>query len=590
MMKLRWSPAWAVIVLSALVGIGLLGSRWMETRRPKPVHPRTAIAVLPFQNLTADSVHGSFAAGLHDELLTQLAKVAALKVIGRTSVSEYQDTAKSLREIGEELAVGSIVEGTVQVDAGRLRVVVQLLDPTTREALWGERYDRPLDDAFALQSEIARHIVDAVGARLTSAEADAISAALAGNPQAYQFYLQGLDYWRRPGLLRSNFELAQRLFERSLALDSSFAPTHAALALTHYALYDLRYDESPDRFARARRETDEAMRLAPNLPQALLVAGLVRHVARRDYPGALNQFRLGLQAAPNDAELWGALGRAHRGLGNWDSMFVAFERVRQLSPRETILLQTLGDTYHLLHRYREAIDAYRQELMLAPDLVQPRLSLAWSYVLWRGELDTLRAVLGSLPQDSEIGHGGTTLLNNRLSLALLERRGDSILSLLRTAPQLMGSDPQSVLGRSDWTIDAHLLRGDTAAAQAVNDSVGVVLDAQARAGSNDSDFHAARGHYFAQRGRKAEALREARWLEQWETQNQDAYNNLAHVRVSVLMHAGEVDSALVLVESLMLARPSLVTVHYLRLDPRWDPITQHPRFQALFTKYADHRN
>ena len=586
----RWWLAAAGGVIFVALGAGLFGSRWLGSRSVAAVHPRTAIAVLPFQNLTADPLHGYFAGGLHDELLTQLAKIAALKVIGRTSVSEYRDTAKSLREIGEELAVGSIVEGTVQVDAGRLRVVVQLLDPATREALWVERYDRPLDDAFALQSEIARHIVDAVGARLSSVEAGAISAAPSGNPQAYHFYLQGLDYQGRPGLLRQNFESAQPLFERSLALDSTFAPAHAALALTHFAMYDLGYDPSPERLARSQREADEALRRAPDLPQGHLVTGLARYYALGDYRRALDQFRLGLQQAPNDVVLWAWCGRVHRRLGNWDSVFVAFERARALNPRETTLIHSIGDTYHRLHRYREAIDAYRQELTLAPDLVQPRLSLAWSYVLWKGELDTLRAVLRSLPQHSEIGHGGGSLMGNQISLAVLERQPDSVFSLLRSAPPAQKTDSLAVLARSYQFMTAHLLRGDTAAAQAVLDTIGSILEAQARDRSTDPGYHADRGEYFARRSRKADALREVRWLEEWETRNPDEWNSLADARVRILMLAGEVDSALVLLESQMLARPSLVTVHYLRLDPQWDGITQHPRFQALFAKYADQGN
>jgi len=148
--------------------------------------------VLPFRNLSADSSHAYFAAGLHDELLTQLAKVASLRVVGRTSVRGYEETSKPLRQIGEELAVGSIVEASVQVIGNRLRVTVQLLDPVTQADLWTESYDRTLGDAFAVQSDIAQRIVTAVGATLTSAEAGAIAAAPTRNAAAYDFYLQGL--------------------------------------------------------------------------------------------------------------------------------------------------------------------------------------------------------------------------------------------------------------------------------------------------------------------------------------------------------------------------------------------------------------
>src|SRR6266487_1883273 len=148
----------------------------------KPAHARSEIAVLPFQNLSAEGPQAYFAGGLHDELLTQLAKVAALKVISRTSVMGYQGTSKLLKQIATELGVGSVVEGSVQVVGGRLRVTVQLIDAATDEDLWAERYDRTLDDAFAIQSEVAQQIVTAVGAALTIAERGNVTAAPTANP------------------------------------------------------------------------------------------------------------------------------------------------------------------------------------------------------------------------------------------------------------------------------------------------------------------------------------------------------------------------------------------------------------------------
>jgi TolB-like protein/DNA-binding SARP family transcriptional activator len=181
------------VVIAIVVGVLVL--------KPSsaPTHERTAIAVLPFQDLTADESRAYFASGLHDELLTQLFKLPALKVIGRSSVLGYVGTTKPLTEIADELGVGSIVEASVQVEGNRLRVNVQLIDAATNEQLWADRYDRTLDDAFATQSEIAEQIVTAVGATLTDAEASAIAAAPTDNAEAYRLYLQGEQYRLRPG-------------------------------------------------------------------------------------------------------------------------------------------------------------------------------------------------------------------------------------------------------------------------------------------------------------------------------------------------------------------------------------------------------
>ena len=184
--------------------------------------------MLPFRNLSEDSSYAYFAGGLHDELLTQLAKVASLRVIGRTSVLGYEETSKPLRQIGQELAVGSIVEASVQVVGNRLRVTVQLLDPATQADLWAERYDRTLDDAFAVQSDIAQQIVAAVGATLTSAEAEPLRRRPRRTPRHTNSIYKGSNTSGGRGFSARTL-VAQQLYERALALDSSFALAHAAI-------------------------------------------------------------------------------------------------------------------------------------------------------------------------------------------------------------------------------------------------------------------------------------------------------------------------------------------------------------------------
>ena len=484
----RWTP-WAAgaaaIVIGATFGLG----RLLKTRLPEPAGPRTAVAVLPFRDLSADSSYSYFAGGLHDELLTQLAKVASLRVIGRTSVRGYEETSKPLRQIGQELAVGSIVEASVQIVGNRLRVTVQLLDPVTQAELWAERYDRALDDAFAVQSDIARQIVAAVGATLTGTEAGAIVAVPTQNAEAYQFYLRGLEYQRRPGGLRENLLIAQQLHERALALDSSFALAHAASSYVHWMMYRWGHDRSATRLELAQRQADEALRLAPDLPQAHLAAGL-RYQARAihragsdkfnvrgDFRAALDQFNLALQGAPNDPELWTSIGWVHCSLGNYDRAVVAFDHARRLDPRDASLLEATGNTYSYFRRYREAVEAYRHTLALAPELIHIRLNVGWSYFNWTGKLDTLRAHLQSLPPTGDPGGDAASIGDLRLLLLLWERRPDSLLSLVPVIYPASDTTRDASLKRVDWIARAQSLRGDTAAARFYFDSVLVLVNA-----------------------------------------------------------------------------------------------------------------
>jgi TolB-like protein/DNA-binding SARP family transcriptional activator len=584
----RWIP-WATgagaaaIVLGATLGAG----RLLKSAAPEASGPRTAVAVLPFRNLSADSSYAYFAGGLHDELLTQLAKVASLRVIGRTSVFGYQETSKPLRQIGQELAVGSIVEASVQVVGNRLRVTVQLLDPVSQAELWAERYDRTLDDAFAVQSDIARQIVAAVGVTVTGTEAGAIGAVPTQNAEAYQFYLQGVEYNRRPGFLRENLLIAQQLYERALALDSSFALAHAAVAYVHAVMFKWGHDQSTSRLELAQREADEALRLAPGLPKAHLALGVLNHVraiyhaqgtyhARGTYRTALDHFNLALQRIPNEPDVWHWIGVVYRNLGIWDSTFAAFDHARSLDPRDANLLVTMGDTYNSVRRYREAIEANRQALVFAPDLIHLRLSVGWSYFHWKGELDTLRAVLQSLPGDQESW--------DRLKLLLWDRRPDSLLSLL---PGIFGATPDGSLFRVLWTAEAQSLRGDTAAARLYHDSVVVLLNVEERANPNDRWRHGLRGLALAALGRRAEALREVGWLERFDDYPGNHWGGgTGYHRAAIMARLGETTKALEEIEQ-VLARPGWFSVHELRLAPEFDPIRDDPRYLALLRKYAE---
>jgi len=576
----------AVVVV---VGAGVLLLR--PGRRAGPVQPtyeRTAIAVLPFVNLTAEGPNAYFAPGLHDELLTQLSKVAALTVISRTSVMGYAGTRTPLKQIASELGVGSVMEGSVQVVGGRLRVNVQLIDAVTDAHLWAEHYDRTLDDAFAIQSDVAQRIVAAVGAALSGAERQGLAAAPTANAEAYRLYLQGREYLTRPGVLRPNIESAQQLFERALALDPGFALAHAALSETHGRLYWWRYDPSPARAARQRQEAEAALRLAPALPQAHAAMGLAHYWGRRDYQRAMQEFRVALKGLPNDARLWAWIAGVDRRLGNWDEAVAGFEKAAQLDPRDANLFYDLGGiTYRTMRRYAEAVRAFDQALRLAPDLYAAAVQKGWTYVRWQGQLDTLRAVLSRLPTDAELGAWGTTAAQ-QLQLFLWERQTDSLLQVLMTARAIVFEGQGFFLPSALYAAWAHQLRGDRPAARAAFDSAWVLLDSVVVELPDDWRVHAARSLALAGLGRRAEALREAGWLHQSVVYREDSFEGpvLAEDRARILAQAGEADAALDEIERL-LAQPSWLSVNTLRLDPLWDPIRDHPRFRALLAQYAE---
>jgi len=582
-----------MVAVSAVLAVGgALGYATITTPGTDSVAAaRTAIAVLPFRNLSAEGPNAYFAGGLHDEILTQLYKVPALKVIGRNSVLSYGGpNTPPLRQIASELGVGSVVEGSVQVVGNRVRVSVQLMDAATDAPLWVERYDRTLDDAFALQSDIAQQIVATVGAALSTAERNALAKVPTAKAEAYLLYLQGREYDRRPGYFERNLEVAQQLFERALQLDPSFSLAHAALSGVHGHMYWLRYDMSPARLARHREEADAALRLAPDLPQAHFSKGVV-HARVVDSRASLEEYGIALQGLPNDATVWKQIAKAHRRLGNWEEYAVAFEKAVELDPRDVDLLWDVGGgTHRRMGRYADAVRWYDRALSVAPDLPAPALAKGWVYVAWQGQLDTLRSVLNDLPRKVELSEGQSRASHHARRL-LLERKPDSLLHLLAAArvPVLQSvTDFNPVPLYAAW---AHQLRGDRAAARAAFDSARMVLDSAILKFPDDWPVHQARGMALAGLGRRDEALREVRWLQECLIYRKDAFlrPGLASGAAKILAHVGETDASLDLITHLLAERPSGLSIHTLRLDPLWDPIREHPRFQALLAKYRNIR-
>ena len=575
--------AW-LTVAAAITAVGAVAIRFGQpTPEPAaPTHPRTTVAVLPFQNLSAEGPHAYFAQGLYDETLTLLAKFPAIRTISWTSLTGYLNApVPPLHLIAAELGAGSVVQASVQVVGHRLRVSVRLIDTVTGAHLWAERYDRTLDDAFAIQSDVAQQIVAVVTA-LNNPERQDIAEAPTSNPEAYRLYLQGRVYHSRPGHARQNLEMAEHLYTQAIALDSRFALAHARLSEVHGQTYWFRYDPSPARAARQREAAEAALRLAPDLPHAHGAMGLVHYWGRRDYRRALDEFTIALRGLPNHPRISPCVGALHRRLGNWDEVMRAIEKAKQFDPRGVNLYYDLaGGTYAFMRRYADAVGAYDRALALAPDLHAAAIFKGWTYVRWQGQLDTLRAIVSRLSADQNLGVAGTPTAQ-LVQLLRWERRPDSLLRVLRNARVVAFVGQDFYLPTSLHAAWAHLLRGDRAAAAVALDSARLVLDSVLRDLPDDWRVHASRGLTLAALGRHDEALGEARWLEQSTVYREDAYDGplLAESRAAILAQSGRTDAALQEIERL-LSMPSALSVHMLRLDPAWDPIRDDPRFERL---------
>src|SRR5438067_1927380 len=299
-----------------------------------PDVPEKSIAVLPFENLSADPENAFFVDGVHDEILTDLSRIADLKVISRTSVMQYKTaTKRNLREIANELGVAHILEGSVQRVGNRVRLRAQLIDARTDTHLWAEHFHRPLDDVFAIQSEIAAAVADQLQAKLSPAEKAAIEQPPTTNLVAYDRYLRARKLVEKTTYDAStpeNFRQAVRLLEQAVAHDPSFLVACCELVRAHTNLYVLGIDHSPTRFSLAKEALDSALRLSRDRGESHLAAAWFSYHCYRDYDTALTELAIARRTLPNDSSVPALTGFIDRRQGDWKRSIANCERAAEL--------------------------------------------------------------------------------------------------------------------------------------------------------------------------------------------------------------------------------------------------------------------
>jgi serine/threonine-protein kinase len=465
----------------------------------------------------------------------------------------------------------------------RLRVSVQLIDARTELTVWGERYDRELNDAFAVQSDIARQVADAMAATLSAEERGAMSRPPTSSPEAYRFYLQGRDYMLRPGYRQENFEAAEGLFRQAIDLDSDFALARASLSRVHGIMYWENFDPSPSRLEAQRAQAEEAARLEPDLPQAHVAVGWVHYVSG-DFEKALAEYTLASQGLPNDAEIVARIGYTQRRLGNWPEVFAAFEKATDLSPRNANLFYDLGGhSFVSVRRYAEAVAAYDRALTLAPDLHDAAIRKGHTYLRWQGQLDTLRSVVMRFPTDLHLPEMDLA----RVDLALYERDADGLLAALASIPGGALETQLVYLPKSLYAGWAERLRGDDVRAEAAFDSARVVLEELAQTRPGDGRIQAALGYAYAGLGMAAQARECAeRSLTPTQRGGIPFTGPQSHETVGrILAQAGLAEEAVGHLEPLLAERTHL-SVNTLRLDPLYDPIRGSAAFKTLLEAFG----
>jgi adenylate cyclase len=359
----------AAVAVLVLLAAGWAGWRWLRPPESAglPLPDKPSVAVLPFANLSQDPAQEYFSDGVTEDLITGLSKVSGLFVIARNSVFTYKGKPVKVREVGRDLGVRYVLEGGVQRSGSRVRITAQLVDASTGYHIWAERYDREVNDIFALQDEVTQQIVRAMAVKLTEAEKVRLGRAPTGVLEAYEFVLRGHEE-RRLTTRDGNLE-ARRLFAKALDLDPGYAGAYLGLSWTHLQSWQFLWSTDRESLERARELAERAIALNDTLVGAYHVLGQI-YLWKKEHDRAIAQAEHAVALAPNDADGYEGLAEILAWSGRPEESIGMIRHAMRLNPRYPFFYQwTLGHGYYLTQRRQEALDAFAKVVRENPNFV-----------------------------------------------------------------------------------------------------------------------------------------------------------------------------------------------------------------------------
>jgi TolB-like protein/class 3 adenylate cyclase len=549
--------------------------------------PEKSIAVLPFENFSADQENAFFADGIQDEVLTYLSKVADLKVISRTSVMQYKNaTTRNLREIAQQLGVANVLEGSVQRSGNRVRVTAQLIDARTDTHLWAERYDRDLADVFAIQSEIAKKIADQLQAKISVSEKAAIEKAPTMDLVAYDLYLRAQALFADTTdavHAREKLPQAAQLLDEALTRDPSFLQAWCLLSRVHSVAYFRGHDHTPARLDLAKAALDRAMRLQPDAGEVHLALANYYYHGFRDYKRAHNELASARQTLPNNADVFLYTGFIDRREGHWEEATRNFERALELDPRNFFILQQLALAYAWQRRYADEARSYDRALTIVPADPNTRIQQAQVALDWRADIKPFQTTLASLmAEDPSVALDIATLVPS-----LCDRTWAAATRIMTNYPREGAANNGVNYPYAYWEGVLARYRDDSvkarAAFAAARTEVQMIVDQQ-------PDFAAALsllGMIDAGLDKKEDALKEGQRACELLPISKDAIDGafLAINLAQIYAWIGDKDHAIEQIAALEGA-PNPLSYGLLKLHPDWDSLRGDPRFEKIVTSLA----
>jgi len=557
-----------------------------------------SIAVLPFQNLSAEKENAYFAEGIQNEILTKLATVRDLKVISRTSTAKYQSKPGNLKTVAQELGVSTILEGTVQRAGDKVRVNVQLIDARADTHLWATSYDRDFKDVLAVESEVAAQIADALKANLSPSESQVLAAARTANTEAYDLFLRGQYEFHQAesSLAADAYDRADAFYRQALARDPNFAEAAADLARNRLSRHWFVSPLAPAELEEVKSLIDRALALAPNSPEAHFALGLFFYWGHRQYQNALAEFNRTLELQPNNADARAYCAWVYRRRGEWERSLADSQRAEELDPRDAGIPTNIGATCNALRLWKDAERAELRALAIDPHNTLAALFLLGTRLNATGDVDSARRALNDFPEliggipGGAGGPRGATgagdigaVIGWPVYLDVIERR---FTDAFQAVEKRVANDDRAHLQQLAGRVAIRVLAGDPEAAKLMGEEALPLIEARFRERPDDTFTMTELSWVYLALARNADALRLSRQAADTISLEKDALAgaNFQIGLAQIEARAGAPEEAIKRLRRLLsIPAGGAVSIAALKIDPVWDPIRNRPDFQQLLS-------
>jgi len=544
-----------------------------------------SIAVLPFENMSADPDNRYFAEGMQDMILTKLADIGDLKVISRTSTEKYASRPGNLKAVARQLAVANILEGSVQKVGKQVLINVQLIDARTDDHLWAQAYTRTLDNVFGVEGEVAQQIAQALHAKLSEREQQALTAKPTQNADAWDAYLRGLASSLGAGGNAADYRRTSGFYADAVKRDPDFALAWARLSEIDSRTWQMHFDRSPSLAAAAKQAADTALKLAPDGGEAWLARGFYLARVESNYPEAIDALTKARTRLPNSGEVLAAFSDIEARQGQWKQAINNIDMTSVVDPRNTRLLLQHVRLHTMRREWPDASAVLAHALAIAPDDVS-LIACAASIAQAQGHVDKAQALLAPLqarPDDP-------SAFRTRVMQWLYQHQYAAAIQALQAAIAKSESTPDSDIS-DDWYLlgFTQQLAGNAAAARATWQAASGKLAAMQKTLPDEPDIAADLGLVYAGLGEKDKALAEGERAMRLQPASADATQGPAwqEQRARIEAQAGETARAMTDLQHLLQTPyrsafyATAITPSLLRQDPAWNPLRNDPRFQAL---------